>query len=538
MDCPLGLNINTNVAMSEDLKKQMEQKLWEVANSLRSKINADEYRNYILGFIFYKYLSDKQLDFANEQLEGEEVTDYTVLKDEEALVELRKLSTNELGYFLLPNQLFGVLAAKGQGKGDENSGFIITELSDVLGYIERSTMGTESEEDFNGLFGDLDLASGKLGKTPDKRNEVVASIMASLDSIDFQLHNAESDVLGDAYEYLIGKFAAGAGKSAGEFYTPQEVSTILARLVTMGKTRIPAVYDPTCGSGSLLLRVAKEINVGHIYGQELNPTTYNLARMNMIMHNVHYTNFTIVQDDTLEDPDPTILSMRFDAIVANPPFSAEWKGDKNPLNEQDERFSSFGALAPNKTADYAFLQHMYHHLSDGGTLASVFPHGVLFRGGKEGKIREHFIKELNAIDAIIGLPANIFFGTSIPTCIVVMKKCRKVNDNVVFIDASGEGNFIKEGTSNKLRAEDIDRILDAYRNRVEIEKYCHITSLAELEENDYNLNIPRYVDTFEEEEPVDVQAVSTELAKLDIELGEVDVQLAAFCDELNIPKPF
>lgn len=522
--------------MADSDKKQLEQQLWAVADGLRGKINADEYRNYILGFIFYKYLSDKQLAYASELLAEEEVTDYTLLKDEALLNAIKEMSLSTLGYFLLPNQLFCTLVSRGTGKGTD--GFIITDLGNILNHVEISTMGTASEEDFEGLFGDVDLTSSKLGKTPDKRNEVIVDVLTKLNDIDFELGSKERDILGDAYEYLIGKFAAGAGKSAGEFYTPQPVSTILARITTLGKERIPAVYDPTCGSGSLLLRVAKECKVDHIYGQEWNPTTYNLARMNMIMHEVHYSNFTIVRDDTLEEPDPSILEMRFDAIVANPPFSAEWKGDKNPLNDTDERFSSFGALAPNKTADYAFLQHMYYQLSDSGTLASVFPHGVLFRGGKEGKIREHFIKELNAVDAIIGLPANMFFGTSIPTCIVVMKKCRKEDDNIVFIDASGEGNFEKVGKENVLRPEDIDRIVNTYAERKEVDKYCHIATLEEIEENDYNLNIPRYVDTFEEEEPVDVALVADRLKEIDAKLAEVDNTLAKFCDELNIPKPF
>lgn len=516
--------------MSTDQKQQLEQKLWDIANTLRGRINADEYRNYILGFIFFKYLSEKQHLYANGLLEEEDVKEYTKVSDDETLQAIKEESLAQLGYFLDPNQLFEVIAKKGQNN------FIIEELEATLNYIEQSTMGTESEEDFNGLFQDVDLASTKLGKTPDKRNEVIVEILGKLNEIDFKLEDIESDVLGDAYEYLISNFAAGAGKSAGEFYTPQQVSTILSKIVTLGKDKIRSVYDPTCGSGSLLLRVAKEAKVADFYGQELNPTTYNLARMNMILHDVHFSRFNIEQDDTLEDP--RHLEQRFEAIVANPPFSANWKGDTNPLNAQDARFSQFGKLAPKTKADFAFLQHMYYQLADNGTVASVFPHGVLFRGAAEGKIREYFIKELNAIDAVIGLPANIFYGTSIPTCIVVLKKCRKVDDNIVFIDASGDDNFIKEGTQNKLREQDIARIVEAYANRQEIEKYCHLATLEEIAENDYNLNIPRYVDTFEEEEAIDVNAVTERLKAINTELVDVDKKLVDFCNELNIPTPF
>lgn len=516
--------------MSTDQKQQLEQKLWDIANTLRGRINADEYRNYILGFIFFKYLSEKQHLYANGLLEEEDVKEYTDVRDEETLQAIKEESLAQLGYFLDPNQLFEVIAKKGQNN------FIIEELEATLNYIEQSTMGTESEEDFNGLFQDVDLASSKLGKTPDKRNEVIVEILGKLNEIDFKLEDIESDVLGDAYEYLISNFAAGAGKSAGEFYTPQQVSTILSKIVTLGKDKIRSVYDPTCGSGSLLLRVAKEAKVADFYGQELNPTTYNLARMNMILHDVHFSRFNIEQDDTLEDP--RHLEQRFEAIVANPPFSANWKGDTNPLNAQDARFSQFGKLAPKTKADFAFLQHMYYQLADNGTVASVFPHGVLFRGAAEGKIREYFIKELNAIDAVIGLPANIFYGTSIPTCIVVLKKCRKADDNIVFIDASADDNFIKEGTQNKLREQDIARIVDAYANRQEIEKYCHLATLEEIAENDYNLNIPRYVDTFEEEEAIDVNVVTERLKTINTELVAVDKKLVDFCKELNIPTPF
>ena len=522
--------------MSEDQKRQLETQLWGIANLLRGKISADDYRDYILGFIFYKYLSEKQYLYANTLLVGEAVTDFNQLKDPELLDAIKEESLETLGYFLLPSELFSALAARGNADTETQSNYILEDLKAVLNHIEQSTMGTESEEDFNALFEDLDLNSTKIGRTVSARNTVISQILNYLDKIDFKLEDIEADVLGDAYEYLIGKFAAGAGKSAGEFYTPQQVSKILAKLVTTDKTKIKSVYDPTCGSGSLLLRVAKEANVSEFYGQELNRTTFNLARMNMILHDVHYREFNIRQEDTLENP--MHLDRRFEAIVANPPFSAHWKGDDNPLNSNDERFSQYGRLAPKTKADFAFMQHMLHQLADNGIMASVFPHGVLFRGGAEGVIREYLIKEMNVLDAVIGLPANIFYGTSIPTCIVVLKKCREQYDNIVFIDASGGDHFIKVGNQNELREADVDLIVETYRKRETQDKYSYVATLAKIAENDYNLNIPRYVDTFEEEDAIDLDKVAEELVQLDSELKSNEVSLIGFCRELGIKTPF
>ena len=403
-------------------------------------------------------------------------------------------------------------------------------------------MGTESEDDFDNLFEDMDLNSTKLGKLPEARNQLIAKVLYHLDKIDFKLPTVEThghaslherDVLGDAYEYLIGQFASGAGKKAGEFYTPQEVSKVLAKIVTTGKTKLKSVYDPTCGSGSLLLRVSKEVEeVTNFFGQELNRTTYNLARMNMILHDIHYRKFDIKQEDTLENPQHK--DQQFEAIVANPPFSAQWSA--NPIFTSDDRFSQYGKLAPKSKADYAFVQHMIHHLGDNGTMAIVLPHGVLFRGAAEGHIRQYLIEDRNYLDAVIGLPANVFYGTGIPTCILVFKKCKENPDNILFIDASR--HFEKVKTQNHLRTEDIDKIIDTYRNRKAIEKYSYVADLKEVAENDYNLNIPRYVDTFEEEEPIDLDAVSKELKSIDTDIAESDKIIAGFCKELNIKTPF
>ncbi|RLJ68626.1 type I restriction enzyme M protein [Lacinutrix venerupis] len=537
--------------MSEEQKQaQLKQTLWNIANDLRGNMDADDFRDYILGFIFYKYLSGKMKNYANVILEPDGLSYETVENHEQAeelLEAIRYEALDKLGYFLKPSELFSELAKRGNSGGKNN--FILGDLANVLTSIEQSTMGSESEDDFGNLFEDLDLTSSKLGKTEDAKNELIVKVLTHLETIDFDLENSDSDILGDAYEYLIGQFASGAGKKAGEFYTPQQVSKILAQLVTTNKTKLKSVYDPTCGSGSLLLRVAKEVKeVGEFFGQESNPTTYNLCRMNMIMHNVHYKQFDIYNEDTLVNPSPNHIDKRFEAIVANPPFSAKWSA--SPLFMSDDRFSAYGKLAPKSKADFAFVQHMVHQLDDNGTMACVLPHGVLFRGAAEGHIRKFLIEDKNYLDAVIGLPANIFYGTSIPTCILVLKKNRqdvrhselvseshpKRNESILFIDASQ--HFEKVKTQNVLQDEHIKAIVDTYRKRKTKDKYSYVASLDEVKENDYNLNIPRYVDTFEEEEPVDLAAVSQDLKALEQDIAETDATIADFCKQLNIDTPF
>lgn len=524
--------------MTDEQKQKLERKLWDIANTLRGKMDADEFRDYILGFIFYKYLSEKMHVYANKILaeDGVEYLEVSDGTDEgDAILEaVREEAVEQLGYFLKPSELFSEVAKRGNSKGAEGaSSFILDDLQKILTSIEQSTMGTDSEEDFDKLFEDLDLTSTKLGRTENAKNELISKVLVHLDAIDFELEKADSDVLGDAYEYLIGQFASGAGKKAGEFYTPKQVSTILARIVTTGKTRLKTIYDPTCGSGSLLLRVAREVEeVGHYYGQEMNRTTYNLARMNMLLHDIHYSRFDLRQEDTLTQPQLD-LDMRFEAVVANPPFSAKWSA--NDIYLADDRFSQYGRLAPSSKADFAFVQHMVHHLDDNGTMAVILPHGVLFRGGAEGHIRQYLIQDKNYLDAVIGLPANIFYGTSIPTCVLVLKKCREHPDDILFIDASA--HFEKRKNQNFLRDADIDRIVFAYRKRSEAEKFSYRALMSEIAENDYNLNIPRYVDTFEEEEPVDLDVVLAELKAVDTEMADIDVALADFCKELGLEAP-
>lgn len=500
-------------------------------------MDADEFRDYILGFIFYKYLSEKIRAYADDILEADGITYQSIDEGSDEgkqyLEAIREEAVESLGYFLKPSELFSAVARRGNGNGKHGDTFILEDLQRILNSIEQSTMGTESEEDFDHLFEDLDLTSTKLGRTEAAKNELISKVLAHLDKIDFRIEDTEADVLGDAYEYLIAQFAAGAGKKAGEFYTPQEVSKVLAKLVTVGKEKLKTVYDPTCGSGSLLLRVAREVKeVGKFYGQELNRTTYNLARMNMILHGVSYQKFDIKQEDSLEHPQHPDL--RAEAIVANPPFSAKWSA--NPLHLGDDRFSQYGRLAPGSKADWAFIQHMVHHLGENGTMAVVAPHGVLFRGAAEGHIRKYLIEDRNYLDAVIGLPANIFYGTSIPTCVLVFKKCKEHFNDILFIDASQ--GFEKRGNQNYLRDEDVERIVATYKERSSYNKYSYVTALEIVKENDYNLNIPRYVDTFEEEEQVDLEAISKQLKRVRDAMSETDEVIADYCGQLGISRPF
>lgn len=524
--------------MSDEQKRVLERQLWNVANVLRGKMNADEYKNYILGFIFYKYLSEKLETYVNKLLKADKIIfseiDETTKEGKEYIVAAKKASLESFGFFLKPTDLFSYLVKKGKGeiKGQQN--FILEDLKNVLNTIETTSAGTDSEEDFKGLFDDVDLDSSKLGSRVNDRNETLVEVLVQLAGIDFKLEDTKSDLLGDAYEYLIGEFAAGAGKKGGEFYTPAQVSRLLARIVSSDKKRIKSVYDPTCGSGSLLLRIGDYAEVLNYYGQELNPTTYNLARMNMILHGVHFAHFQIRQGDTLrEDMHP---DLKAEAIIANPPFGIEWKGESDPTLVHDDRFSQYGRLAPKSAADYAFVTHMLYHLADNGTMAVVLPHGALFRSGAEGAIRKYIIEKQNYLDAVIGLPSNLFYGTSIPATVLVFKKCRKDDQDILFIDASRE--FEKNKNQNVLTNENIDKIFDTYINRTEIEKYSHRASLDEIKENDFNLNIPRYVDTFVEEVEIDINQVAENLQKLQKDEKGLQDKITEFCKELGINKPF
>lgn len=506
---------------------ELHTQLWAMANDLRGNMDASEFKNYILGLIFYRYLSDKLLRFVNAELKEDEITYEEAWNDEDFKDDIIELLTDPeggLGYVIEPNNLWSTLIEKINVKQ-----FDISMLAKAVNDLTESTLGLGSQRDFENLFDDMDLNASKLGKTEADRSALISKVMLKINDINFHYEDAEIDVLGDAYEYLIGQFAASAGKKAGEFYTPQQVSKLLAKLVTIGKTKLKNVYDPTCGSGSLLLRVAKEAEVVSFYGQEKVSTTYNLARMNMLLHGVPFNHFDIENNDTLEHPNEKHMQLTFEAVVANPPYSAKWSADPKFLDE--ERFSGYGKLAPKSKADYAFIQHMLYLLDDAGTMAVVLPHGVLFRGAAEGVIRKYLIEEKNWLDAVIGLPANLFFGTSIPTCILVFKKC-KTHDDIFFIDASKE--FESGKNQNRLTDANIEKILNTYIERKDVEKYAHCASLEEIKENDYNLNIPRYVDTFEEEEEIDILAVMKEIKELEAKRDELDKEIAVYLKELGL----
>jgi type I restriction enzyme M protein len=508
---------------------ELHKKLWAMANDLRGNMDASEFKNYILGIIFYRYLSENlqriiEKEYLNEDdLSYEEAWKRPEYKD----VLINELTENsDIGYLIEPDYLYSRIVTL-----VETGKFDISILNKAINKLSESTIGHSSQEDFEGLFDDMDLNSTRLGKGEKERSALIGKIILKVNDIDLMHDDSEIDVLGDAYEYLIGQFAASAGKKAGEFYTPQAVSEILARIVTLNKKEIKDVYDPTCGSGSLLLRIAKHAKVGKYYGQEKISTTYNLARMNMMLHKVRFNRFDIYQDDTLVNPSPDHMELKFEAVVANPPYSAKWPS--TDMYKDDERFSAYGRLAPKSKADYAFVQHMIHHLDDKGTMAVVLPHGVLFRGGAEEVIRKYLIKDKNYLDTVIGLPANIFFGTSIPTTILVFKKCKE-NTDILFIDASNE--FKKEKNQNILLPKHIDKIVKTYKNRETIDKYSYLASLKDIKENDYNLNIPRYVDTFEEEEPVDLDKVRSKLKEVDREIEEVTNEINKYLRELGEPE--
>ena len=510
---------------------ELHSKLWSMANDLRGSMDASEFKNYILGLIFYRFLSEKLVKYVTTKLLNQDKITYEKAwqnkEYKEAIIE-DLIKDSDCGYVIEPEYLFSNLI-----KMIETGNFDISILSKAISKLQDSTFGNASQHDFENLFEDMDLNSSKLGRGEAEKSKLIGTIMQKINDIDFEFEDTEIDVLGDAYEYLIGQFAASAGKKAGEYYTPQQVSNILAQIVTMDNKDIKNVYDPTCGSGSLLLRVAKQkdVKVSSFYGQEKVGTTYNLARMNMLLHNVPFNRFDIYNGDTLEKPCEQHMKMRFQAIVANPPYSANWSADAKFMD--DERFSAYGKLAPKSKADFAFIQHMIYLLDDNGTMAVVLPHGVLFRGASEGIIRKYLVEDKNYLDAVIGLPANIFYGTSIPTCILVFKKCKK-HDNVIFIDASKD--FEPGKNQNRLRDEDIEKIIKTYKERKEVEKYCHLATMEEIKENECNLNIPRYVDTFEEEKEIDLDALYDELEKIDKEDKEVTQELNKYLKELGLKE--
>ena len=510
-------------------------KLWEMANKLRGTMDASEYKNYILPFMFYRYLSENQ----DEYLKANGLEDfYEVTTEEEKEDYLEEISKG-IGYAIDPAYTWNKIVSK-----IENHKIKASDFQDMFDSFNTNAKRNElAEADFANVFSDVNLGDTRLGSSTNERAKALNDIVVMINEFTFK-DDSGRDVLGDVYEYLIGQFAANAGKKGGEFYTPHEVSQILAKIVTIdaeGAGSQFRVYDPTMGSGSLLLTVQKELPHGDeagsvdFYGQELNTTTYNLARMNLMMHGVNYRNMELKRADTLDadwpfdEKDGAQIPLKFDAVVANPPYSQNWN-IKDVDREKDTRFKGYG-VAPASKADYAFVLHGLYHLDKAGTMAIVLPHGVLFRGASEGKIRKNIIDN-NLLDAVIGLPANLFYGTSIPTCVLVFKgREARQNKDVLFIDASNE--FEKGKNQNKLTADNINKIIDTYRNRENVEKYSHVASLAEIKENDYNLNIPRYVDTFEEEEVIPLSEVAQELTEVKAEIESSYQSLFGLLNELE-----
>lgn len=508
--------------------KDLISVLWSGADILRSKMDANEYKDYLLGIVFYKYLSDSFLIKVYDLIYDEKpetlkiaLDAYKEALEDESAEELKEQIKAECHYVIEPELTYTCFA-----EAARNNSFNREQLQKAFNNIEQS------DPLFADLFTDIDLYSNRLGTGDQKQSDTIASLLKEIDKAD--LLNSDADVLGNAYEYLIGQFASETGKKAGEFYTPQAVSKILTKIAISGQETKKglSVYDPCMGSGSLLLnakRFSTEPNYIKYYGQELMTSTYNLARMNMFLHGIAPENQKLRNGDTLDGDWPTDEETDFHMVLMNPPYSAKWSAAAGFL--QDERFSDYGVLAPKSKADYAFLLHGLYHLKSNGTMAIVLPHGVLFRGAAEGKIREKLLRSGN-IYTVIGLPANLFYNTSIPTCIVVLKKHREGRD-VLFIDASKK--FEKGKKQNAMTDEHIDSILELYQKRETVEKESYLASFEDIEKNDFNLNIPRYVDNFEKEEEVDLKALLMEMKKTDEELEQVQGEVLSFLKELTSP---
>ena len=512
----------------QENSKDLISVLWSGADILRSKMDANEYKDYLLGIVFYKYLSDsflikvydmicdgkpdtlkEALDVYSEELNGEDAE------------ELRMAMKDECHYVIEPELTYTYFADSAR-----NNSFNREQLQKGFNNIEQS------DPIFADLFTDIDLYSNRLGTGDQKQSDTISSLIKEIDKAD--LLNSDAEILGNAYEYLIGQFASETGKKAGEFYTPQAVSKILTKIAIAGQEnkRGLSVYDPCMGSGSLLLnakKYAEQPDYIKYYGQELNTSTYNLARMNMFLHGIVPDNQNLRNGDTLDGDWPTGEETDFNMVLMNPPYSAKWSAAVGFL--QDERFSDYGVLAPKSKADYAFLLHGLYHLKNNGTMAIVLPHGVLFRGAAEGKIREKLLRSGN-IYAVIGLPANLFYNTSIPTCIIVLKKHRDGRD-VLFIDASKK--FNKGKKQNEMTDEHIDAVIELYSKRETVEKESYLATFEDIEKNDFNLNIPRYVDNFEKEEDVDINALLSDMAKTDAEITQVQGDFVSLLKELRSP---
>ena len=494
----------------EQEREELHKAIWSIADDLRGSVDGWDFKQYVLGMMFYRYISENLTNYINdgERAAGDTEFDYAQLPDEEA-EGARDGLVQEKGFFILPSELF--VNVRARAKDDEN---LNETLERVFNNIENSAKGSESEDDFSGLFDDVDVNSNKLGATVAKRNEKLVKLMNGVG--DMKLGNYKDntiDAFGDAYEFLMSMYASNAGKSGGEFFTPQEVSELLTRLAVVGKREVNKVYDPACGSGSLLLKAAKILGKDNIrqgfFGQEINLTTYNLCRINMFLHDISFDKFDIANEDTLISPQHWD-DEPFEVIVSNPPYSIKWAGDENPLLINDPRFSPAGVLAPKSKADMAFIMHSLSWLATNGTAAIVCFPGIMYRGGAEKKIRKYLI-ENNYIDCIIQLPSNLFFGTSIATCIMVLKKS-KTDNAVLFIDATKE--CVKVTNNNKLTEDNIAAIVDAFTTRKEKEHFAHLAPFEEVKENDFNLSVSTYVEQEDTREVINIKKLNAEIAEI------------------------
>lgn len=514
----------------ETQRAELFKTIWGIADEVRGAVDGWDFKAYILCFLFYRFISEDLAEYIDEgeREAGNESFSYAGLPDEEAEAAREDVIT-EKGFFILPSQLFQNIAADPDKDPDLN-----VHIREIFDSIVASSVGTESEESFKGLFDDVDVTSNRLGADLTERNERLAKIIEGIRDLDFgSVRDAKIDMFGDAYEYLMNMYASNAGKSGGEFFTPQEVSELLARIVIGDRASVNKVYDPACGSGSLLLKFAKflgqeNVRVGFL-GQEINPTTYNLCRMNMFLHHINYDRFHIARGDTLINPQHWD-DEPFDAIVSNPPYSKKWVGDEDPTLINDPRFSPAGVLAPKKYSDLAFTMHMLSWLSSDGKAAIVEFPGILYRGRAEKKIRKYLIDN-NFIEAVIQLPANLFFGVTIAVCVIVLSKS-KTDDRVLFVDASEE--FVHEGNKNKLAPENIDRIYKAVHDRAEEEHFTRLVGIDEIgEHNDYNLSVGTYVEKRDTHEKIDIAELNERIRGIVAREQELREQIDAVVADLE-----
>lgn len=519
--------------MAENQKEQeraeLHRAIWQIANDLRGSVDGWDFKSYVLGMLFYRFISENLTSYINadERRSGKKDFDYAKLTDNEA--EFGRTDTvKEKGFYILPSELF-INVCK-NARNDKN---LNETLSKVFANIENSAKGSVSEDDLKGLFADLDVNSSKLGNTVEHRNQKLVKIVEAIGNLRLGNYSDNTiDAFGDAYEFLMTMYASNAGKSGGEFYTPQEVSELLAEITTVGKKEVNKVYDPACGSGSLLLKFAKVLGRENVrqgfFGQEINLTTYNLCRINMFLHDINYNNFDVALGDTLIDPkhwddEP------FDAIVSNPPYSIRWEGDANPLLINDPRFSPAGVLAPKSKADLAFTMHMLSWLSTSGTAAIVEFPGVLYRGGAEQKIRKYLIDN-NYVDTVIQLPPDLFFGTTIATCIIVLKKSKKDN-KILFIDASAE--FVRNGNKNKLSETNRLKILEAYTSRSDAEYFAKLVDSKDVATNDYNIAVSSYISAEDTREEINITELNFKISQIVTRQNELRKAIDEIVDDIE-----